>query len=73
MTILCIGYLNIVDMSQDKYEILEFFAGERRLARLANDLGRPTASMDKMYDSANNIDATNCMDLNTSAGFTFLS
>lgn len=71
---MCIGYLNLVDMTKNDYEVLEFFAGERRLAKLAQGLGKATASMDKMYDvDGDNIHLSNSMDLNTSGGFVLLS
>ena len=71
ITVLCAGCLNVVDIegSPKDYEILEFFAGERRLAKLGAGLGKSNASMDKMYDDGDNISKTNAMDLNTSVGF----
>ena len=71
ITVFCAGFLNVVDIegSPKDYEILEFFAGERRLAKLGAGLGKKNASMDKMYDDGDNISKTNAMDLNTSAGF----
>lgn len=71
ITVLCAGCLNVVDIegSPKDYEVLEFFAGERRLAKLGAGLGKSNASMDKMYDDGDNISKTNAMDLNTSAGF----
>ena len=42
ITVFCAGFLNVVDIegSPKDYEILEFFAGERRLAKLGAGLGK---------------------------------
>ena len=70
VTILLIGYLNYVDLSLDDYQVLEFYAGKRRVAKLASALGFSSAAMDKLYDTTgDNVVTNNCMDINTSGGF----
>ena len=60
-------------MTRDEFQVLEFYAGQRRLARLATQLGQSCAAMDRDYDMVgDNKRSNNCMDLNTNAGFTFL-
>jgi hypothetical protein len=71
ITILLIGHLNLVELKDD-YTILEFYAGQRRAARLGTQLGQSCAAMDILYDAeGNNKTRNNSMDINTSAGFTF--
>ena len=74
ITILLIGHLTLVDVTKNEYSILEFYAGEKRLAKLGAALGEKTAAMDVLYDKmGDNINTNNCMDMNTSGGFTFLT
>ena len=73
VSILLIGCLHNVDMTRDEFQVLEFYAGQRRLARLATQLGQSCAAMDRDYDMVgDNKRSNNCMDLNTNAGFTVL-
>lgn len=69
-----IGHLNCVDLMNDDqgYQILEFYAGQRRAARLASQLGQKCAAVDIMYDQqGDNKKLNNSMDMNTSGGFAF--
>ena len=62
-----------VGNSGHEYEVLEFYAGKARLAKLAKALGKNSAAMDFVYDTkGDNSTKNNSMDMNTSAGFTFL-
>lgn len=72
ITVLMIGHLSCVELMGDPgYQVLEFYAGQRRAARLASGLGQNCAAMDIMYDpQGDNKKVNNCMDMNTSAGFT---
>lgn len=72
ITVLMIGHLSCVELMGDPgYQVLEFYAGQRRAARLASGLGQTCAAMDIMYDPlGDNKKVNNCMDMNTSAGFT---
>jgi len=73
VTVLLTGFLSFVDMNRNDYTILELYAGEQRLVKLAKGLGMRTASMDRDYDDGDNKKKNNAMDLNTSAGFLFLT
>ena len=69
--VLLVGYLSLVDVTKSQYQIIELYAGERRLARLASELGQSCAAVDKAYDpEGDNRKRNNCMDINTSGGFT---
>ena len=69
-----IGHMEMVDLTKNDYQILEFYAGAKRVAKLGAAMGLRVAAMDKIYDKeGNNITKNNCMDLNTSAGFLFLT
>ena len=71
--ILLIGYLDVVDMTKNEYDVLELYAGQQRLVKLAKGLGMRTAAMDRDYDTlGDNRSKNNAMDMNTSAGFVFL-
>ena len=73
ITILLIGHLQICDMTMDKYQVLEYYAGAARLAKLSRNLGLPSAAMDIIYDrEGDNKRVNNAHDLNTSAGFVSL-
>ena len=62
-----------VGNSGHEYEVLEFYAGAARLAKLAQARGKNAAAMDFLYDTkGDNHTKNNSMDMNTSAGFTFL-
>lgn len=74
VTILLVSFLTVVDINKNEYEILEFYAGARRISKLASGLGVPSRAMDYLYDhEGDNIQVNNCMDINTSGGFTPLS
>lgn len=53
--------------------LIEYFAGARRLCKLAHALGCKSVAMDKKYDDGDNRTKNNSMDINTSAGFVQLS
>ena len=73
LIILLIGFLDCVDMQKGNFEAIEFYAGQQRMVKLAKGLNLPTASMDYLYDDGDNKSRNNSMDMNTSAGFTFLN
>ncbi len=71
-----IGFLKPVDLTTGahEYEIIEFYAGASRLARLSKAMGSSTAVMDRDFDTqGDNKKMNNAMDFNTSAGFTSLT
>lgn len=73
VTILLVGCLKPVDPQKSEYEILEFYAGQARLAKMATALGVKSAAMDFLYDpEGDNRTKNNSMDMCTSAGFVFL-
>ena len=73
VTILLIGFLDVVDMTKNHFDIIELYAGEQRLVKLSKGLGLKTAALDYLYDYGDNKSKNNSMDMNTSAGFTLLS
>ena len=74
VTILFLGFMDVIDPGKNSFEILEIYAGEQRLVKLSKGLGIPTASMDRDFDPiGDNRSKNNSMDLNTLAGFLFLS
>lgn len=74
VTILLISFLDVVDARKNEYQLLEFYAGERRIAKLASGLGMSSRAMDFLYDKdGDNKKVNNCMDINTCGGFTPLS
>ena len=67
--VLLAGHLGMVDTNSN-YEILEFYAGAARLAKIASSFGVETAAMDIIYDvEGDNRTKNNSMDMNTCAGF----
>jgi len=61
----------MVNVDQNKYDVLEFYAGARRLAKLATGLGQTCVAMDVLYDTlGDNKTTNNSMDINTCGGFT---
>ena len=66
-----VGSLEMVDVTKDHYQTLEFFAGASRMAKLSHHLGQPSAAVDKLFDDADNKSKNNSMDFNTSGGFLF--
>ena len=68
-----VGSLDMVDVTKDHYQTLEFFAGASRMAKLSHHLGLPSAAVDKLFDDADNKCKNNSMDFNTSGGFLFLA
>ena len=75
LLILLVGNLTIVDMENpaSHYEVLEYYAGTARLARLGKAMGINVAAMDSLYDVAgDNRKKNNSHDLNTSAGMVSL-
>ena len=51
---------------------MELFAGAARVSRLGKALGLHAGALDKALCKGNNRDVTNCMDINTDAGFLLL-
>ena len=71
--ILLIGYLDMVDMTKNEYDVLELYAGQQRLVKLAKGLKMKTAAMDRDIDTlGDNKSKNNAMDMITSGGFVFL-
>lgn len=66
-----IGHLNVVSLDGN-FEIVEFYAGAARLAKICANLGGKAAAMDFLYDDGDNKSRNNAMDMNTSAGFLLL-
>ena len=66
--IVLLGFLAIPGLHghdpMEEYQVIEFFAGAARTARLAKALKLPSAALDRDFDPA--------MDLNTPAGFLLL-
>jgi hypothetical protein len=54
---------------KDYYDLLEFFGGVMRIARLASMSGFTTTAVDVAYDDS----PKSCMDINGNAGFVLLS
>lgn len=52
--------------------ILELFAGQARLSKLAESLGMPSHAHDLLLDDDFETCGKSCMDINSSAGFVFL-
>lgn len=76
VTILLLGHLEFVDMDGPgpQYEILELYAGQARLAKMANALGVSSAAMDFLFDAeGDNKTKNNCQDMCTSGGFLLLT
>ena len=64
--VVMLGYMNKEVISQcDRYQILDFFSGAGRLAKLSAGVGFGTAAVDKEIGTS--------LDLNTSAGFVLLA
>ena len=64
---------------QEGYQVIELFAGKRRISQLAHSTGLATSAHDIMYDGAFDPKkrkgvhkAKSSMDINESAGFLFL-
>lgn len=62
---------------KEGYQVIEFFAGKARVAKLGHATGLVTTAHDIMYDGAfkpkkgkKNM-SKSCMDINDSAGFLF--
>lgn len=66
--IFLIGHLTMVNLDGN-FEILEFYAGAARLAKISANLGGKAAAMDYLFDDGDNKTRNNAMDMNTSAGF----
>ena len=64
--IILLGFLSMPALRREKqYQVLEFFGGAARTARLAKGLKLKSGSLDKSYH--------NSMDINTDAGFLLLA
>ena len=74
MIVFMLTYLKSVDVASDfdNYEVLEYYAGAARLAKLSTGCGGKAAAMDILYDDGDNKSKNNAMDINTSAGFLYL-
>lgn len=73
--ILLVGHLSLLKLDDsNQYEVVEFYAGAARLARIAKSFGVNAAAMDILFDpDSDNVKRNNAMDMNTSAGFLLLS
>ena len=69
-----LGHLSSIQRKpfEKEAQIVEIFAGAARISRLAKAMGLHAIALDKDYCSGNNKTKSNCMDVNTSAGFLFL-
>ncbi|CAL1141134.1 unnamed protein product [Cladocopium goreaui] len=57
-------------MTKNEYDVLELYAGQQRLVKLAKGLKMKTAAMDRDFDTlGDNKSKNNAMDMNTSGGF----
>ena len=63
---------------QSGYQVIELFAGKKRISKLAKSIGLVTCAHDIMYDKNFNPKkkgvhpSKSCMDINEPAGFLFL-
>lgn len=81
LVILLTSWLDFLPESQE-YDVIEFYAGVGRIARLSHGVGYRSAAYDVMYDLGccaevseehqNRIRKKKTMDLSTPAGFAFL-
>ena len=74
--LILLGHLSMVQAhapSTAEFQVVELLAGTARVSRLSRALGLPCAALDKAMCKENNRTATNCMDINTSAGFLLLA
>ena len=69
MVIFLLGHLDIGETASKPFEIIELFAGTAKIARMGKALGLSATALDKTYCSGDNKQTTNCMDINTDAGF----
>ena len=55
-----------------RFQVVEFFAGSRRIARLARSIGLRSAAHDILYDETEDPE-TSAMNINTCSGFMLAS
>lgn len=68
--ILLAGHLSNVDIDCNRFEVVEYYAGAARLAKISRGLNGESAAMDILYDrEGDNKTKNNLVDINTSAGF----
>lgn len=83
MIVLMCSWLSFVDLESSQYEMIEFFAGQSRISRLAHAAGYQAARYDLTYDPVfqENSGSSSgkrkrasggAMDFSSSAGFVFL-
>ena len=73
--LILLAHLSVVQSyvaGREEFQIVELFAGAARVSRLAKALGIRASALDKALCKGNNRDVTNCMDINTDAGFLLL-
>ena len=69
---LMVCYMKVIK-KKDAVQVIDLFAGQARLAKLAAALGYVAVALDQAYDKdADNVKFSNSMDLCTSAGFVLL-
>ena len=71
LLLLAASWLSLPPLGQE-VQVLELFAGKRRLSRLAKGLGYGVAAHDITYDNAATSQGRSSMDFNQSGGFTWL-
>ena len=72
LLVLLICFLTLLK-KEDRFQIIDLFAGQARLAKLAAGLGLSAVALDRAFDSADNPAQSNSMDLCTNAGFVSLA
>ena len=58
-----------LDLGTKEYQVIEFFAGQRRVCRLANTIGLSTAALDVLYDEEASSPSKNAFNINSDSGF----
>ena len=73
MIIFLLGHVTNLNIEKGEYEVLEFYSGAARLAKLSSALGGKAAAMDCLYDGeGDNKTKNNAMDMCTNGGFLHL-
>ena len=73
MIIFLLGHVTTLNIEKNEYQVLEFYSGAARLAKLSSALGGKAAAMDCLYDGeGDNKTKNNAMDMCTSGGFLHL-
>ena len=69
MLVVLVASLDI-GMPRAGYQIVEYFAGQRRISRLATSIHLRACAHDVLYDEAHGLDES-CFNINTNSGFVF--